>query len=241
MTWFCLNGVLFFEKEPSTGNYHNAGDNAEGTTTLSLFLIHQVASRFLSQRKKEKTNQLGCIRRIYCVCSSSFNFSDFWSDKPITLVEVSPSSLNEQGPYHCILLRLTEALATKDELIINQFETYLQENPETKVVDSISGQLAAVDRRTMSEATRILNLNPGKFHSFSFLSPSFCFFCSFFLYFSCVLSFLFSVFFCSNKRKVFFFLFFLYGILISHTTTEKFFFSFSFLFFLLILCRFVFL
>jgi len=57
-------------------------------------------------------------------------------------------------------LRLTEALATKENSVLDPFSTYLEENPGVKVFDPIRGQLAAVDRQSMATATSLLNQNP---------------------------------------------------------------------------------
>jgi hypothetical protein len=82
-------------------------------------------------------------------------------NKPVQLIEVTPENISQNGPYDALLLRLTEALATKENSVLDPFSTYLEENPGVKVFDPIRGQLAAVDRQSMATATSLLNQNPG--------------------------------------------------------------------------------
>lgn len=67
------------------------------------------------------------------------------------MIDVNPQTLQEQGPFDVLFIRLTESLTLNDVDTVNCFRSYLAQHPGTRVVDPLDGQVATVNRQTMYE------------------------------------------------------------------------------------------
>jgi hypothetical protein len=96
---------------------------------------------FLTKKKKDKlrweqlVNIIGYFNFISC---PFFLVLTCYSEHK--LIEINPETIEEQGPYDVMLLRLTENLSVNDLNTVKLISDYISKHPEIRIIDPLEGQ-----------------------------------------------------------------------------------------------------
>lgn len=74
---------------------------------------------------------------------------------------MNPDTLEEEGPFGVLFLRITEAIAAGDTTTVEAFQCFIKNHPEVKVKDPIQGQATTVRRDTMADLAQLLKKYAG--------------------------------------------------------------------------------